>query len=215
MAKTSKTANQTRETKTLSKHLTNFAAAKALIDGASTALEGLRAPLIEEVTAMFVKDGLLANRKPKNFTGVSDLTSSACQMQKRKSNSYLTEDEIKIAAANGIPTKQKVSQAKVPEVYYVNPILLANPIYRERIENALKGIDLGFGVEVLMKQSEVPEVSKTVLDDNALDVIFSKVSTPEKAKDLLQLAAVIALDTVFEGTTQDAIRVLQEANIKF
>jgi hypothetical protein len=197
----------------LSETHTLYAAAKSLVDSATTIVKTLEAEVKAETKEIFANEGVRLNGQPENFDGISAHASSNCQLRHRASTSVLSEEEVRIAKENGIPLAEKVTKEAVPERFFFEESLLSNPEYRAKISAALSTIDFG-GISPIVRQAPEEKVFGYIVAENAIDELFKKVKDTTKAKELMSIVGVLALKTKFDGTLQDAVKILDEAGIK-
>ena len=145
----------------------------------------------ETMTGLFIDAGVAKKARPANFKGVEDNCSASCEMRARASTSPLSEDEIALFTAKGLPMEEVVDTV---ETYIINPDYLADPKIMASIEAALKKVK-GIPDDLFLKQEGK---SKTILAEGALDVLFAQ-HDEDTIADLLPMTTSLAIKPKMEA----------------
>jgi hypothetical protein len=132
------------------------------LEGIKSTLEG---EIKSEMKSYFTKNN--NGSRPENFRGIEGNASASCEMRKRTATSALSETEISDLTADNIPVEKAVS---TPERFVINPDFMNDQALLEKVSKALLSIK-GLPENFIMMQ---PEVSKTVVSDETLDMICQK-----------------------------------------
>ena len=193
-------------------HAVNGLSELAAINAMIGTLEGLapqfEAQVKDESLAILVAEALKTGKKPETFNLVDDMSTGQYQMRKRSTASALTDDEINVCKAYGIPT---TTNTKVEARYVFNPDCLADQKVMEKISKALLKIPELAGMAIIQRQEAV---ETTVIAEGAIEVAC-KLKAKDSMVAALGVAGVQALKTSFDSDqVKDALEVLAKAGIK-
>ncbi len=201
-----KKAKKTKEQIVLGSDLDNFSAAVAV----TKTLEGVAATYEARIKAnmlkLFASMGSEANKRPANFEGVGATSSASCELKKRASSSVLTEEEASMLTEKGIKLDEKVIRE---EAYLFNQAILADPVLRKKVSDALSKIDFGGISPILHQEREV----KKVIHEESLDQLFMLSESEDEAAALIPTVGTLSIKPKFEGTLSDAVSMLEAAGV--
>ena len=187
-----KTVNTGTKKKAADKKASNQIAgikAVASLDIVIKALTALKktkdAEVKDEMATLFIAAGIEAKTRPANFKGVEDNCSASCEMRARASTSPLSEDEIALFTARGIPMETVTDTV---ESFIINPEYLSDPKVMGAVEAALKKVK-GLPEDLFMKQEGK---SKVILGEGALEALFAK-HDEDTIADMLPITATLAI----------------------
>jgi hypothetical protein len=178
----------------------------AAIDAAMKSLKAIRETLESDVkTAMkdqFVNTGIKAGKRPENFKGNEGIASASCELRARASNSPLSADEVALLAKYEIPTQ---TVDTVTETFIINPKYLNDSALLEKVGNAIGKIK-DVPEDFIQKQNAV---SKTIVAEGALDVLFAK-NDANLVSTLLGTVGVLALKPTIGDKVKEAMSLVSK-----
>lgn len=204
--KTKPKAKNEKEQIPLGEDLDTYAAASAILKSLEVIQVRYEAKLKAVMSKLFAHMGNATKGKPTNFEGVGPTSSASCELRKRSTSSILTEEESKILREKGISLEEKVIRE---EAYLFNSDILADPVLRKRVSDALSKIDFGDINPILHQEREV----KNIVADDGIDQLFRLAETEDEALSMLPTVGVLALKPKFNGTLADAVAMLEVAGI--
>jgi len=188
--------------------LDRLSATRAMIATLETLSEQFEGEVKEASMDILVGLALKTGKKPETFNLVADKSTGQFQLRKRSSASALTDDELALAKALGIPT---VENTKVEERYVFNPDVLADQVVMAKISKALTRIPELAGMCIVQHQEAI---KTTIIADGALEVACG-LKSQDKIVTALGIAAVQAVKTSFDSENfKDALDVLAKVGIK-
>lgn len=142
------------------------AALKHMRDLIESALEDVDGEI--ETAAMagyYIAQGCANKAKPANFTSTETGHSVTCILGKRRSNSFLTEDEATLLDEHSIPYDTQDGE----DTFELNNEALANPKIRAKFEALIAEIMASDGVTPVFK---VPAKPKRAITDESVTAAF-------------------------------------------
>lgn len=156
-----------------------LAALSAMRNAIDAIEESVKPQANGEIMNYLVPLGRSLHKRPENYTGVSEIAETSCQMRRRDARRGLNPEELKLFVDNSIPYDTVEEQT---DLFYINPAVLADPVKREKVSKALGKLDLGLddGETLIMHQ---PGESKHIVSDKSIDAIFA--TAPQALLDTL------------------------------
>ena len=182
-----------------------LSAAAAVVKSLEATKTVYDAKVKEVMTRMFTHLGVEANGRPSNFEGAGTMSTASCQL--KKSSSVLSEDAATKLAERGISLDEKVVRE---EAYLFNPAILADPVLRKKVSDALSKIDFGGVAPIIHQEKE----SKKIVAEDSIDQLFKLAETEEDVKELLPMVSVLSITPKFNGTLTQAMAMLETAGVK-
>ena len=172
--------------------LEDFAALDAAIKS-MTALKGvLEGNIKASMKSHFVEAGCDSKSRPVNFRGIDGAASASCELRARSSASSLSAEEQELLAKFSIPMR---TDTVVAETLVINPAYLGDADLLAKVQTALNGVE-GIPDDFILKQDGV---SKTVVDGDALEVLFA-TGDEETAAALLPVVGTLAIKPVLSDS---------------
>lgn len=194
--------------------LDTLAAIKALTESLGTIYTTCEKELKDRMVAEFVSQAIKTGKRPDSFRGVSAHAEASCELKKRASNVYLSDEEKNILDANEIPSAKKVTHEAIDERFFFNPALVADASLAAKISAALGKVPELQGQEILMKQVAREEQVRFFLEDGALEAVCA-IKDGTKMRELLRIAASLAIKPgMKEATIEKALEIIRKAGVK-
>jgi len=164
----------------------------AALDAAIKSMTALKAILEGNIKASmkvhFVEAGCETKSRPVNFRGIDGNASASCELRARSSASTLSAEEQELLTKFNIPMR---TDTVVAETLVINPAYLGNADLLAKVQKALNGVK-DIPDDFILKQDGV---SKTVVDGDALEVLFAK-GDEDIAAVLLPVVGTLAIKPV-------------------
>lgn len=188
--------------------LSELAAIDALIASLQAARLGFEGQVKDQGQEIYVSEALKTGLKPETFNLVDDMSTGQYQVRKRSTASPLTDDEIALCEAMGLPT---VKNTKVEKRFVFNPEAIKDQAVMEKVSKALTRIPELKDMNIVQLQEAVETV---VVADGAIEKACTlKVKSQMVAA--LALVSVPAIRTAFDSEeAKDALDVLSKAGLK-
>ena len=200
-----KKGKKDKEQVQLGKDLDVLCAASAV----AKSLEGVQkvydAKVKEVMTRMFTHLGVEANGRPSNFEGAGATSTASCQL--KKSSSVLSTENADKLKEKGISLEEKVVRE---EAYLFNSAILADPVLRKKVSDALSKIDFGGVSPIIHQEKEV----KMIVAEDSIDQLFKLAETEDDVKELLPMVSVLSITPKFSGTLTEAVTMLETVGVK-
>jgi len=186
--------------------LKELAAISALME----TLEGLKATYEAQVKdssfGIFVDLALETPAKPDAFNLEDGASTGQFQLRKRSQLSPLTDSEVAILTAYGIPVSENVKQE---ECFKFRSEILADPVLAQEISDTLMANPKLASLELIVKQEAI--ITKIVAD-TSIEVACKTLTNKIHMSAALKIAGVQALKTKFESTEmQVALDTIKQA----
>lgn len=166
-----------------------YAVIRHLISVLEVLLEGSKIEIVKKAYNMFIKKGIKEKKRPSNFIATDGTATAVCQL--RKGSQALSEDDLAILIKNIPDLINSVTKRVITthETFVINPAHANNKDLLDKVSNALMNIP-EIPTDFILKQAEN---SKTVVADDALEVLFANGLTAKKLEALLPLLSIITL----------------------
>jgi len=192
----------------MGRDLDTYAAASAVLKSLEAVKAEYELKLKTTMAKLFSHIGIENRSKPANFEGIGPVSTASCEIRKRSSASVLTDDEANALREKGITLEEKVVRE---EAYLFNAAILADPVLRKKVSDALAKIDFGGVAPILHQEREV----KNIVAEDGIDQLFKLSETEDQALGMLGMVGVLALKPKFDGTLSDAVALLEtQAGVK-
>jgi len=169
----------------------------AAISALMGTLEGLKstyeAKVKETSLGLYVGLALETPAKPDAFNLEDGASTGQFQLRKRSQLSPLTDAEVQILAAYGIPTAKNVKQE---ECFKFRQEILADPAIAQEISDALMSNPKLAALDLIVKQEAI--VTDIVADDS-IEMACRTITEKNAMTAVLKIAGVQALKTQFES----------------
>ena len=186
-----------------------FSAGRAV----AKALEGYLKPLEAKFKEQCIKIAIdlskgKGNKKPDTFNVLDGVGSGQFTLRKKGSNIPLDPGSITKLTAFGIPLK---SEEIRPELFFINPALLANPAKRAAIEAALLAAPALAGDTIICRQEAA---FKTIVADASIEKAMG-LENPLEVGLCLSMLTIPAAKTGFNGTPAEAMAFMEADGFSF
>jgi hypothetical protein len=189
--------------------LSELAAINAMLGTLEGLKETFEAQVKGNALGIYTTEAMRYNKKPDSFNLVDDSATGQYQLRKRSSVSALSEEEVALLSALGVPVEENV---KVEEHYFFNPELLKNQKVMAKISAALTKIPELKDEQIVMRQEAQ---SKTVVADGSIETACKTIKDKDQLSAVLKVIGVSALKTMFDSPEmKDALAVLEASGIK-
>ncbi len=168
------------------------ASLKVVIDSLKAIQDTMMSEVKDAMMSRFAATGIMTKKAPANFRGIEGDASASCELRRRAVTSPLTEDEITLCDAHGVPTEVVTDTV---ETYIINPEYLSDPAVMSAVEAALKKAK-GIPSDLFMKQEAK---SKTVVAEGCFDKLFAQKITKSDAEAMLAVIGVPAVKATLNG----------------
>ena len=174
------------------------------------ALEGFLKPMGTMFKETCLKIAIAKSKgfKPESFNLLDGPGEGQFQIRKKGSNIPLSRDEVIKLNAFHVPLLTVETQ---PEHFFINPEVLANPIKRAAIEEALLDVPELQGDTIIFRQEPL---SKTVVGPDSIKAAFG-LKDPREIALCLSMLTTLAFKTGFTGTPTEAMALLESVGFTF
>jgi len=179
-----------------------YAAAKSLLDGLTAFMKPLEVTFKDKCRslALEMSAGL---KKPESFNLLDGCGKALFALKKLTTLAPLSADAQAKFTAFNVPFNVETIK---PELYFINPDLLADATFRNAISEALSAAPALQGQTIIMRQEKV---EKATVSEKTIEAIM-KMSNPAEQALLSSMAQTPAFSQVkFEGSGSDAIALLE------
>lgn len=175
------------------KGLKDYSAVRDAIKALEGLEETLKADVHDQITSLFVQDGITTHSQPVNFNGLDVGATGSCQLRKRSTRSSLKPAEIELLKEHGIEMEESADT-----VFYINKAYEADEALMDRVSDALDAA----GVPEDFLKSAAPRMTTTT---NSIRQAFEGAESKDDLTALLEVVAVIATRVKYEGSVSEAL----------